>query len=246
MQSKVKYGLMALGSAAFAAILFSAFAAKAQSPTVYFGLHGGKGVSSTELTDTANTFSLNGLAGSGYAVGVHAGADLQFSNSPVFVGAFGGMDWANNEFSLSGPGFAFTATLGNSYYLGGRAGVVVHGTKVYVLAAWRQTEWSSSVKGLTLDDPRGWDLGVGIDVPLTKAISIGIEGISHQAQKGEFVAAAPLPFPPGPTGIHGQIDQISVMARLNFALGGNPASIFDDAAPVAKSKACDPKLAGCK
>jgi opacity protein-like surface antigen len=242
MQSKVKYGLMAIGSAVFAAILFSAFAAKAQSPTVYFGLHGGKTMSSTVLTNTGATFSLDGLSGNGYVAGVHVGADLQFANSPIFAGVFVGADWGNNEFKVQ----TFTATLGSSYYAGGRLGVVATGgTKIYALAAWRQSEWSTSAKGLLLDDPRGWDLGVGIDVPIAKNITLGVEGVATQYQKGEFSLGAPFPaMIQGPTGIHAQIDQLSVMARLSFQLGGN-SSIFDDAAPAKAAKACDPKM-GCK
>ena len=219
--------------------------AMAQSPTLYFGVHGGKTMTSTELTDTANTFSLDGLSGNGYVGGVHVGADLQMANSPIFAGVFGGADWGDNEFRLAFGSAAFTATLGNSYYAGGRLGVVVHGTKVYALAAWRQTEWSSSVKGLTLDDPRGWDVGLGVEVPIAKNVSLGLEGIHTQYQKGEFMAPHPITKVPTALGIHGEIDQISVMARLNFQLGGS-SSIFDDAgAAPAKARVCDPKT-GCK
>ena len=216
--------------------------AMAQSPTLYFGVHGGKTMTSNELTNTGATFSLDGLSGNGYVAGAHVGADLQMANSPIFAGVFAGADWGDNEFSLTaGPGFAFTATLGNSYYAGGRLGVVVHGTKVYALAAWRQSEWSSSVKGITLDDPRGWDLGIGVEVPIAKNVSLGVEGISTQYQKAEFQVGTP----PAASGIHNQIDQIAVMARLNFQLGGS-SSIFDDAgAAPAKARVCDPKT-GCK
>jgi hypothetical protein len=234
MKAKLIYGLMAAGSVILGTILFTSISAKAQSPTVYFGLHGGKTMSSTELTNTGATFSLDGLSGNGYVAGVHIGADLQFANSPIFAGVFVGADWGNNEFKVQ----TFTATLGNSYYAGGRLGVVATGgTKIYALAAWRQSEWSTSAKGLLLDDPRGWDLGIGIDVPIAKNITLGVEG----------VATLGAPFPAmiqGPTGIHAQIDQLSVMARLSFQLGGN-SSIFDDAAPAKAAKACDPKM-GCK
>ena len=219
--------------------------AMAQSPTLYFGVHGGKTMTSTEVTNAPlnpnNAFSLDGLAGNGYVAGVHVGADIQFANSPVFVGVFGGADWGDNEFKLAFGSNAFTATLGNSYYLGGRAGVVVHGnTKVYALAAWRQSEWSSSVKNLKLDDPRGVDLGLGIETAIAKNVTIGLEAISTQYQKGEFLVGAQGVG----SGFHGQIDQASLMARLSFALGSS--SIFDDAgAAPAKARVCDPKT-GCK
>ena len=214
--------------------------ALAQSPTLYFGVHGGKSMTSTELTNTGATFSLDGLSGNGYVAGVHVGADMQLPNSPVFVGVFGGADWSDNEFKLAAGSTTFTMGVGNSYYAGLRGGVVVHGTKLYALAAWRQAEWSASVKGITLDDPRGWDLGLGIEVPVAKNVSVGLEGVSTQYQKGEFQVGSP----PSASGIHAQIDQVSVMARLNFQLGGS-SSIFDDATAPAKSKVCDPKT-GCK
>jgi opacity protein-like surface antigen len=223
------------------AIALLATPAMAQSPTLYFGIHGGKQMTSTELTNTGATFSLDGLSGNGYVAGAHVGADLQLPSSPVFVGVFAGADWGNSDFTLTAGPIAFTAGIGNSYYAGARAGVVVHGTKVYALAAWRQSEWSASVKGITLDDPRGWDLGLGIDVPIAKNVSLGLEGVSTQYQKAEFMVGAP----PAASGLHAQIDSVTVMARLNFAIGGQ-SSIFDDAgAAPAKSRACDPKL-GCK
>jgi opacity protein-like surface antigen len=215
--------------------------AMAQSPTLYFGVHGGKTMTSNELSNTGATFTLDGLSGTGYVGGAHVGADLQLPNSPVFAGVFAGATMGDNEFTLSAGPFSFVATLGTSYYAGGRIGIVSHGTKLYALAAWRQSEWSSSVKGIALDDPRGWDLGIGIEVPIAKNVSLGVEGISTQYQKAEFQVGTP----PAASGLHNQIDQIAVLARLNFQLGGN-SSIFDDAgAAPAKSKACDPKL-GCK
>ena len=223
------------------AIALLAGPAMAQSPTLYFGVHGGKTMTSTEITNTAATFSLDGLSGNGYVGGVHVGADLHLANSSIFAGVFGGADWGDNEFKLAVGSTAFTATLGNSYYAGGRLGAVVHGSKVYALFAWRQTEWSSSVKGLTLDDPRGWDIGLGAEVPIAKNVSLGLEAVHTQYQKGEFMIGSP----PAASKIHGEIDQVSVMARLNFAIGGN-SSIFDDAgAAPAKARVCDPKT-GCK
>jgi opacity protein-like surface antigen len=223
------------------AIALLATPAMAQSPTLYFGIHGGKQMTSTELTNTGATFSLDGLSGNGYVAGAHVGADLQLPSSPVFVGVFAGADWGNSDFTLTAGPIAFTAGIGNSYYAGARAGVVVHGTKVYALAAWRQSEWSASVKGITLDDPRGWDLGLGIDVPIAKNVSLGLEGVSTQYQKAEFMVGAP----PAASGLHAQIDSVTVMARLNFAIGGQ-SSIFDDAgAAPAKARVCDPKT-GCK
>lgn len=245
MQRKIKYTLMAVGSAALGVILFTSFAS-AQTPSFYVGVHGGQSMASTELSAApAPGFgvSIDGLGSNGMVGGVHAGIDLQLQNSAVFFGAFAGYDWQNTEFAVTFGPTSITATLGDSWYVGGRAGVVVHGAKVYGLAAWRQTEWSTSlpVPGLALDDPRGWDIGIGIDVPIAKGVVLGVEGIRTQYQKGEFSAGTPA----APTGIYAQTDQLSFMARLSFALGGNPASIFDDAAPAAKAKACDPKM-GCK
>jgi opacity protein-like surface antigen len=241
MKSKVKYGLMAIGSAVLGAILFTTYAAKAQT-SVYVGVHGGQSMASTELS-AAPGISLDGLGSKGAIGGIHGGLDFQFPSSVVFIGAFAGYDWQNTEFAIAFGPASITATLGDSWYIGGRAGVVVHGAKLYGLAAWRQTEWSTSlpVPGLALDDPRGWDVGIGIDVPISKGVVLGVEGVRTQYQKAEFSAGAPA----APTGIHAQTDQISVMARLSFALGGNPASIFDDAAPAKASKTCDPKT-GCK
>jgi opacity protein-like surface antigen len=231
----------ALMVAALAAMAMAA-TAMAQTPSVYVGVHGGKSMASTELTDTPGTFSLDGLASNGYVGGVHGGIDLQLPKSPVFVGAFAGADWGDTEFRLTaGPGFAFIATLGNSYYVGGRLGIVAHGAKLYGLAAWRQAEWSSSVNALAVDDPRGWDLGLGVEVPVAKGVILGVEGIHTQYQRAEFLAGAP----PTATGIHGETDQISVLARLSLQFGGAAPSIFDDAKEPAKAKACDPKT-GCK
>jgi opacity protein-like surface antigen len=240
---KIMIGVVLAAAAAVGVVWASS--AKAQTPSVYVGVHGGQTAASTELSATlAQNFgvSLDGLSSNGMIGGIHAGMDLQLANSVVFFGVLGGYDWQNTEFSITAGQQSFTANLGDSWYVGGRAGVVVHGAKVYGLAAWRQTEWSSSVKNLTIDDPRGWDVGIGIDVPISKGVVLGVEGIRTQYQKGEFATGANAT----PSGVYGQTDQISVMARLSFALGGNPASIFDDAAPAPKTaKACDPKT-GCK
>lgn len=240
------YGLLTAAAIIVAASFIVSTKSHAQTPSVYFGVHGGQTISSTELTNSAGTISLDGLASHGYIAGIHGGVDVQLPGSIVFAGLFAGYDWRDTEFNLNVGAFNFNAALGNSWYAGGRAGVVVHGAKVYALAAWRQSEWSSSLKGLSIDDPKGFDLGIGVAVPLTKNVVVGVEGIRTQYDKDEFILGPPLAPTGTKTGIHGETDQISVLARLTFQFGGNPASIFDDEPAKPAAKPCDPKLAGCK
>jgi opacity protein-like surface antigen len=232
---KILFGVIA--AAAMSVGIVWASQAKAQTPSIYIGVHGGQTMASTELSATPFPgfgVSLDGLSSNGAIGGVHAGVDVQIPSTVVFIGAFAGYDWQNTEFKLAVGPQSFTASLGDSWYVGGRAGVVVSGAKVYGLAAWRQTEWSSSAPGLALKEPRGWDVGIGVDIPLVKGVVLGLEGIRTQYQKAEFIASGTA------TGIHAETDQISVMARLSFALGASPATIFDDAKP------CDKKMANCK
>jgi opacity protein-like surface antigen len=220
--------------------------AHAQSPSVYFGIHGGKGLATTELTtDALGGVSLDGLGSNGLIGGVHAGVDLQLANSIVFVGAFGGYSWQEIEFNANVGTASVNATLGDSWYVGGRAGVVVKGSKFYALAAYRRSEMAFSstpswITGkLSLDDPRGWDIGLGAEIPIAKNISLGIEGIYTQYDKGEFAWGGV------PTKVHGEIDQISVLARLNIQFGA-VQSIFDDTEAKPAAAKCDKKLATCK
>ncbi len=217
-----------------------AFAASAQQ--VYVGVHGGKSMASTDITNGPSTFSLDGLGSQGYVGGVHGGVDIGMPKSAFFVGAFAGWDWQNTAFTVA-PG-NFKASMGDSWYVGARAGVVTHGTKIYVLSAYRQTDVATSVATLTIPKAKGFDLGLGIEVPLSNNVSLGLEGVRTQYQRDEITFGAP----PVATGIHEQTDAVSIMARLNVGLNlsGN-GSIFDDrAAPAKLGAACDPKMANCK
>lgn len=229
----------------FAAVigLFYWTMTRASAQEVYVGVHGGQSIGKTELTNTPGTFSLDGLGSTGYVGGLHAGMDLRLPNSAVFAGLFAGYDWTNDEFSITFGSTKMTATVGNSWYVGGRAGVLVGPAKLYALTAFREASWSSSIKNLTLADPKGFDLGIGAEIPIAKNVSLGIEGVRTQYQKAELMFGAT----PAPTGIHAETDVLSVMARLNFQFGNFPAgSLFDDRAVAPAAKACDPKLAGCK
>ncbi len=220
------------------------FALAASAQQVYVGAHGGKSMASTELTNGPSTFSFDGIGEQGYVGGLHGGVDIGMPKSAFFVGAFGGFDWQNTAFTVTAGSSNFKAAMGDSWYVGARAGVVVHGTKLYVLSAYRQTDATTSVATLTIPKMKGFDLGVGIDVPLSNNVSFGLEGVRTQYQRDELTFGAI----PAPTGIHEQTDAVSIMARLNVGLNlsGN-GSIFDDrAAPAKLGAACDPKMANCK
>ena len=224
--------LLAAGLTAFAVA-----PTRADTPQVYFGVHGGRALASTELSAPPSTFTLDGLGSDGYVAGVHAGVDMKLPSSMIFFGIFGGYDWQNTEFKAG----TFTAELGNSWYAGGRMGFTTKGAKYYVLAAYRQTEWSTSSTAIMIEELKGLDLGIGVEIPLAKNVSLGLEGISTQYRSAE-IKAGPAGGPFSPTGIHQETEQLSVMARLNFQFGGVEApSIFAEDPPP-----CDPKMANCK
>lgn len=217
-------------------------AGKAPAQEVYVGVHGGKSMGSTELTNTPGTFSLDGIGSQGYVGGVHGGVDLRLPSSPIFAGIFAGYDWGQTEFALTVGSNSIKMSTGDAWYVGGRAGVLIGGSKVYALTAFREATWSSSIKNLTLADPKGFDLGVGAEIAIAKNVSLGIEGIRTQFQKDEFMFGAV----PVATGVHAQTDVVSVMARLNFQFGNFPTgSIFDDRVPAPAAKGCDKKLGNC-
>lgn len=222
-----------------AALLFTLAApAAAQTPQFYIGVHAGKSLAVTELSNTASTFSLDGLGMSGYVAGVHTGLDLQPKDSPVFFGVFAGYDFQNTEFKVQFGPTSFNANLHNSWYAGGRTGAVIWGAKVYGLAAYRQSEMDTSIATLTSPTLKGFDLGMGIAIPIAKNVSLGIEGVHTRFQKVEFE------FGGVPTGIHHELEQLTVMGRLNFTLGGNPLGVFDDRAEPPAPRARDPKIMG--
>lgn len=223
---------------AAAMLLGFAGGAAAQTPQFYIGAHAGKTLALSDLSDTAGNFDLNGAGMNGYIAGVHTGFDLQLKGSPVFFGVLAGYDFQNTEFSLNAGSMNFQANLNNSWYAGGRAGFVIWGAKVYTLAAYRQAEWDSTVKELTSPTLRGYDLGLGVEVPVAKNVSFGVEGINTHFQKAEFE------FNNVPTGVQQELQQLSIMARLNFTLGGNPVGIFDDRQDPPHAKGGDPKIMG--
>lgn len=210
--------------------------AKADTPQMYFGVHGGRALANTELSAPPATLTLDGLGSDGYVAGVHAGVDMKLPGSVIFFGVFGGYDWQNTAFNAG----TFNASLGNSWYAGGRAGVVVKSAKFYALAAYRQTEWSTNSLFIAVDELRGLDLGIGIEIPLAKNVTLGLEGISTQYRNAEL-NMGPAGGPFVGSGLHQETEQLSAMARLSFAFGGveAPAIFADEPAP------CDPKL-GCK
>ena len=224
-------------------MVFAAISAPAlaQTPQFYIGVHGGKSIAASELAvnDPMFPVSIDGLSSTGYVGGVHAGLDLQLPNSPLFFGVLAGFDFQNTEFNISGPGLTFSANLGNSWYAGGRVGFVIYGAKVYGLAAYRQTEWDSTVAELTSPELKGFDLGMGIDIPVAKNVSLGIEVINTHFRAAEL-KLNDLPIGPG---VSQQVDQLVGMARLNFTLGGaNPLSVFDDRVDPPKARGGDPKI----
>lgn len=241
--------IIAATIAAAGAMLFATFArADGPSPSIYFGVHGGKSFANTEVTaDMAPGMSLDGLGAHGYIGGVHLGADLAFTKNDglnPFVGVFCGYSWQNTAFELTlGPGASLTAELGNSYYGGVRLGLTSPGgVKGYVLGAYRQTDIAIALSGLTPSPGpsslKGWDIGIGGEMPLAKHVSIGVEGVWTRYDKEDVT------WNGSDTGLNIQPDQLSVMARLNVTLGGLQ-SMVDDSNPPA-GKACDPKMANCK
>ena len=204
---------------AIALLMVGLAPAMAQSPTFYIGAHGGKSIATSELTaDGAPGFSLDGLGSNGYIGGVHAGVDIALGRGDglvPFAGVFGGYSWQNTQFTITDGVDSFDMTLGNSLFGGGRIGVISSGgAKYYVLAAYRQTELGFSVADLTSPNLKGWDLGLGVDIPVTRNISVGLEGIWTKYAKEEIL------FGGVGTDLFQQTDQIAVTARLNIAFGG--------------------------
>jgi opacity protein-like surface antigen len=220
----------------FAAI--TAQGAVAQTPQFYIGVHGGKSIAASELTLDMAPVSIDGLSSNGYVGGVHAGLDLQLPNSPLFFGVLAGYSFQNTEFNAAFGSSTFSATLGNTWYAGGRVGFVIYGAKVYGLAAYRQAEWDSTVAELTSPDLKGFDLGMGIDIPIAKNVSLGLEVVNTHFRASEFQLSGV------DTGVSQQVDQLVGMARLNFTLGGaNPLSVFDDRRdPPAEPRGADKKV----
>lgn len=236
---------MAAAVAAACAMVFATFAkADGPTPVVYFGAHGGKSFASTELTvDGVPGLSLDGIGSKGYVGGIHGGADLLLSQRDglnPFVGVFGGYSWQNTEANLTlGPGVGLSMSLGDSYYGGARLGLASSGgVKGYGLIAYRHTDLGFSsplpIPAIGPSSVKGWDIGAGIEMPVAKHMSFGIEGIWTKYDTADVTIAGT------PTPLNLDIDALTVMGRFNITFGGVQSIFVDEPAP------CDPKFANCK
>lgn len=214
----------------------SSFAAAQTTPQVYFGVHGGSSMGVGEIKDPSGPFDLDGLGAHGWVGGAHLGVDMKLPASPFFIGAYGGYDVQNTAFNASAGSSVFTAKLGDSWYAGGRGGFQFDGgAKIYGLAAYRDTKMTWTGGGAP--ELKGYDLGVGLEHPLAKNLSIGIEGIKTTFQD------VTIGGPGSTTAL--AASQLSLMARLSLKFGGGESySPFIE--PAADPAACDPKLATCK
>ena len=209
--------------------------AAAQTPTFYVGVHGGLSMADTELS--GGGFSFDGIGSKGWIGGVQGGLDLNLPNGGAppqfFVGGYGSYSWQNTDTELKTGGPNWTGSLGDSWSVGGRAGTYYGASKIYVLAGWRQTELDlgALAPSMTL---QGWDVGLGAAIPITDFMEFGIEAVRTQYQDEKI----------GPINLSSE--QLSVLARLNFKLGGpGKSSIFTNEDDN-KAVGCDPKLRGCK
>jgi hypothetical protein len=168
MQSKVKYGLMAIGSAVLGAILFTSYAAKAADK-------GDKPVSRAQAEAAA---PVNAWGGCG--VGVFGGwlsAGLDFS--PITIGAeaptagaHAVCDWQSGRGVIgvtASYGWMFgdlkTVGLNTSLSVGARAGYLVTPSALaYILANWNRID-TDAKQG----DVDGYGVGGGIELKMPDA-----------------------------------------------------------------------------
>jgi outer membrane immunogenic protein len=167
MQSKVKYGLMAIGSAVLGAIIFTTYAAKAAD-------NGGKLVSRAAAEAAAPT---NAWAGCGLGVfggwlsgGIDTGTPITIGAEGMNAGAHVGCDWQSGRGVIGATasyGWVFgdlkTVGLNTTMSVGARAGYLVTPSALaYVLANWNRVD----TDGGNVD---GYGIGGGIELKLPDA-----------------------------------------------------------------------------
>jgi len=201
--------------------------ARAEGPVAsfYIGAHAGASLANTALNVPGGSL-VDGLGAESKepVFGARTGMDLQLPGSVVFLGPFA--TYTVQDVKFSAIGGAFNASLKNSWSVGGRAGVTMGNAKPYVLAAYRQTdmEWTNLGPGFPAAPTlKGYDLGAGISYAIDKNLDLGIEGIWTKYQGHD---------PCGGCGLSLETDQLSVMAFLNFKIGGP-----EEAKPAASTKA---------
>lgn len=167
----------------------------------YVGGSAGLATTSTEIG--IGPFSLDGVASHGGKVAGVLGCDMKLSTSPVVLGVFGEYGTANNEFTVN-PGL-FSAKFGNYYGVGARVGYSLNGAMPYLLAAWMHSDvtWSAG-SSILPSSFAGYAYGLGIEIPVSRNLSWGVEGRSTHFQAENV----------GPVSI--QPTELSVMATLRL------------------------------
>ena len=208
-------GLIILAAIMLFGVINWAVAGKAHAEgpvaSFYIGAHAGGSLANSALSGGGVSF-VDGLGAESKSpiFGARGGVDFQLPGSIVFLGAFATYTVQDVEFSAFNS--AFTASLKNSWSAGGRAGVKVGNAKPYVLLAYRNTdmEWTDLGQG-PAPTLKGYDLGAGLSYAIDKNLDLGIEGVWTKYQSQDLC---------GGCGFNMDTDQLSVMAFLNFKIGG--------------------------
>jgi len=153
----------------------------------YIGMDAGYQVGDNRLKgfDSRSGFDLDGLSTDGFVYGGRLGGDVQFRGTPFVVGAFGVYNQGKAEFDLdvwSGPTTAnvLHATIEPNWGVGGRAGVVLYNSALLYggwMYRWADLRVGSGVLGFVPIDRKlkGQSLIAGLEVPVTKVITVGLE-----------------------------------------------------------------------
>jgi opacity protein-like surface antigen len=131
----------------------------------YFVTGVGMAFSETAVTPLA-------LSSKGGVVDARIGYDWQFPGGKWVIGPFIGIGLDD----VTGKG-ALTADQRWHYEAGGRLGYVFNDTDlVYVLAAWRSTDFKYAASGFAVTDTAsGFEYGAGVEFRLANHVTLGLE-----------------------------------------------------------------------
>lgn len=233
--SRIRFalGLVALAIASLILILPATAAdkggtkriASAEAPSdaatwtgVYFGLHGGYGIGTGELSNSSGGgFVLDGLSAEGMIGGLHVGYDVQLPGSQLVLRARGSYTWGSVEFNASAGKSTFEASVDKNWAVDGGIGYAMGAAMPYLFIGKAWAESSASLNGTALKTPdlEGMRYGGGVEWKL------GTSGISA-ALEYTFTDYDALTF--GKTVL--DFDDHRVMGRLNFKLPSGGVAIF--------------------
>lgn len=165
----------------------------------------GAGYASTVTEIGAGGLGIDGIGSNGAKATLALGCDMKLTGSPVVLGVFA--DWTpeglnSNEFSVS-PGL-FSARFGQQYSIGGRIGYSLPGAMPYLLLAYAHTDVSYSVPLPLPSSFSGVAYGGGIEFPIAKNLSAGIEG-RYTHYQSETITGTPISLQPTELSVMGSL-----------------------------------------